>query len=169
MDPSDLIQLAYTVVFGPPKAIFFRQILAVLLQLCPCHPNAQSCMPMRLSAAAVITMVAYEEEDPLEAAGLLLGIGNHETGFNTELQEHGPAITFWQLEVPKEEREYYLTYRTEAAKRALRIAHMCHGNLVNYASGKCTAPKGKKGARIRKVAASLHGYVAKATSLLRRW
>ena len=81
-------------------------------------------------AAVAITLVAEGDRDPEDAAALLLGVGAHETGFRTERQVRGPAVTWFQLEVPVRERAALLADPALAAQRALHIAR---GGMAAYA------------------------------------
>lgn len=49
----------------------------------------------------------------------------------------GPAVTWWQIEAKRAEREALLADDIAAAWLALRIARTCRGDFTGYASGHC--------------------------------
>lgn len=137
-----VLEAVLTVLLGDVRSVFFVRILAILNALAPCSVVGGAvdvaCMTEHRRAAAVITIVALEDDEPEDAGARLAGAGGHETGFRTKLQKHGPAVTWFQLEVPGE-RERYLADDLLAARRALEIARGCHGSMVGYACGHCVS------------------------------
>jgi bacterioferritin-associated ferredoxin len=143
------VELLIAALFGDVRRLFFVRILAVLNALAPCpldgvlmdevHLGAQhACVEQHHRAAAVIAIVALEDDDPEDAAARLEGAGGHETGFRTRVQQHGPAVSWWQLEIrDHDERARYLADDFLAARRALEIARTCGGSMVGYACGHC--------------------------------
>lgn len=133
------LELFLTLVIGDWRSVFFARVLSVLNAIAPCPTVDLACEAMHRRAAAVITTVALEEEDPQRAADILSGAGGHETGFRTKHQVHGSAVTWWQLDGlhSDEEREHYLADDLAAGRRALEIARGCGGSMIGYASGGC--------------------------------
>ena len=112
------------------------RVLLALSRLVPCAPGDSLCPGTHARAAVVIATAASESADPEHAVALLLGIGAHETGFRTERQaEGGPAVTWWQLEVPPAQRAALLADPIAAARLALLRARLC--GLRAYACGRC--------------------------------
>ncbi len=141
-----------TILFGSPRAILAARVLQALGALCPCHGDA-GCEAVHRRAAAAIATAADGTCNPDEAAARLLGTGAHETGFRVVLQVHGPAVTWWQLEVPRRERLQLLVDPVAAARLALQRAG---GDLTGYAG----CPQGCA------AAAELRRYVAAARTQL---
>ena len=138
MGVSETVYLVLVAAFGDPRAIFFGQVLSVLNAIAPCPVEDLACEAMHRRAAAVITVVALEDEDPKSAADILAGAGGHETGFRTKHQKNGSAVTWWQLDgLHTGEPERYLSDDVAAARRALEIARGCGGSMIGYASGGC--------------------------------
>ena len=108
--------------------LLLRVLCAISALTPPCSND--TCRAHRQRAAIAIVAVAEGEPDPSEAAALLVGTGVHETGLRTEHQVRGPAVTYWQLEVPLRERDALLADPAVAARAALRIARC---GMVAYA------------------------------------
>lgn len=143
---------------------FAVRILLALSRLTPCAPGDAACPGIHARVACVIATVASESADPEHATALLLGIGAHETGFRTERQANGgPAVSFWQIEVPPAQRAALLADPIAAARLALLRARGCGGSLRAYATGSCHGG-GQEGAR---AAAELRRYVASARWAMR--
>ncbi len=121
---------ALVFLFGSPLSVLFARVLSTLAALCPCHGDT-ACEATHRRAASAIAIVAIDARDPDEAAARLLGCGAHETGFRVERQANGGrAVTWWQIEVRRNEREALLADPIAAARLALRRAG---GNLSAYA------------------------------------
>jgi hypothetical protein len=102
------------------------RILCALARLCPCPPGDGACEAHHARAAAVMALALEDDADAAGGEELLLACGCHETGFRVELQAaHGPAVTWWQLEVPRRERAALL------AARRLRL--LCINNSACFA------------------------------------
>lgn len=129
-----MLRLLVAILFGSPRAMFAARILAAMHALAPCSDAA--CVAHHERAASAIAYVSAEDRDPEDAAARLLGVGVHETGFRTDREAHGgPAVTWFQLEVPRRERAALLADPVAAARLALRRSRTCGGNLACYASG----------------------------------
>lgn len=138
----------------PYALILAVRILHALLRLCPAAPP---------EAARAVLTVALLDRAPLDAAARLIGAGMHETGFRTQRQaKGGPAVTWWQLEVPAREREELLADPLAAPRLALRRARACRGSLRGYAWGKCQGG----GPAVDRAAAELDRAVATARAAL---
>ncbi len=162
-----MLDLILRILFGDPRAIFFANVFGALGAICPCRapeatPERIACEAQHQRAASVIAVVALDDGDPDEAAVLLLGLGAHETGFRTMVQVRGPAVSWWQLEVPRAQRAELLADPFAAARRALRAARGCRGSLRGYATGRCDGG----GAEGERAAAELRHYVARARRYL---
>ncbi len=157
-----------TFLFGAPRAILYARVLAAICHLCPCQPLDAACDTHHHRAAHAITTVAAGERDPDEAAALLLGAGAHETGFHTEVEVGGgPAVSYFQVEVPPALRAAMLADPVAAAHVALRAARPCGGSMMAYAGGTCTCSGAAATcAHVAAVAAELHHYVARARTVL---
>jgi hypothetical protein len=138
------------------RAAFFARVLATMNALSPCGAADVACVEQHEHAASVIASVALKDPNPEDAAARLLGAGAHETGFRTKLQKNGPAVSWFQLEVPN--RPFYLANDVDAARRALGIARMCRGSMIGYASGNC----GSKDWRVLDTARQLRGCIESA-------
>jgi len=147
----------YTILvllFGDPRAIMAARVLSTLAVLCPCAPADDGCHPRHVTVARTIAIVAEDEGD----AALLLGIGAHETGFRVLVQARGgPAVSWWQLEVPRRDRAALLADPVAAARRALGIARRGFGTYA------CGNPH-----RCADAAAELRRYVEHARGVLSR-
>jgi hypothetical protein len=135
-----VIELVVQYLLHDPRAAFLARVFYVLSVLCPCGEGDGSlaCQQQLHEAAEVITAVALEDSDPEDAMAVLAGAGAHETRFQTRVQEHGPAVSWFQLEVRDVfERARYLHDDRAAAREALRIARGCRRSMVGYASGNC--------------------------------
>ena len=147
--------------------VFFFRVLHTIMELCPCQPKELKCGELRFKAADAIAVVALLDQNPEEAAGILIGVGRHETGFQTEMQDRGgPARSFWQLELPKAERAAVMANAYLAATKALARARTCRGNYLGYAGGTCVV--GTRAAKTMKSAASLRSNVYRATVLFKQ-
>lgn len=138
-------------------AILFARVAAAMTALAPCHVDDDECAALHTRAIQAIVVVAFTDAHPDDAAAILLGVGKHETRFRTELQNHGPAVSFWQLEVPQSERAAYLNDTIAAARTALTRAR-ADSTMNAYACGRkrCDTRFG------RRVAAELRADIGRA-------
>jgi hypothetical protein len=105
-------------------------------RLCPCAGGDVACAAQHLRASRAIGAVAESESDAVRA----IAAGCHETGYRVVVQTAGPAVTWYQLEVPVAERAALLADDAEATRRA--IAATRHG-WASYAgcAGGCGASR----------------------------
>lgn len=134
------LALLLTFAFGSPHAAFRARIADALAWLCPCAPSDAPCFTAHARVARAVAIVASEAPDPEHAAALLIGLCAHEGRCVAERQTHGPARTFWMLEVPRAQRAALEADDVAAARLALRRARGCGGSLVGYAWGRCEGP-----------------------------
>jgi hypothetical protein len=118
-----MLRLVLLFLFGDPRLALCLRVLAAVTRLCPCAAGDALCERLHRESASAIALVAYDAPDTERAAALLVGAGTHETCFRVERQAaHGPAVTVWQLEVPRGERAALLADPVRAARLALRTA-----------------------------------------------
>jgi hypothetical protein len=109
-------------LFGSPSAIFRARVAAVLVAMCPRAAPADVA-----EAASAIVEAALDARWPVDAAARLIGAAAHETCLATRLQVRGPAVTFWQLELPASQRPAVLADTALAARVALSRAGTWEG------------------------------------------
>lgn len=154
-----MFETILTILFGDVRSNFLVRVFVAMNHLCPCPSAETACAAHHWRAAVAITDVALDDDDPDEAAALMLGTGAHETGFRRVTELHGgPAVSYWQLEVPRPQRQAFLDDPVKAARQALRVARTCRGSMRAYATGTCNGG-GDAGAA---VAAALRRYVLAA-------
>jgi hypothetical protein len=143
-----MLAVVLALLFGSPEAAFAARVRHAVDALCPCHRDPRpGCEATHARATAAIAVVALDARDPEEAAARLLGTMAHETCARHERQlGGGPAIGWWQLEVPARERAALLADPVAAARVALSRAG---GDLSAYAG----AP-GQTAAELRRYVAS---------------
>jgi len=140
-------------------AIYAAWVLRVIASLSPCPPGDADCARQHAEASRVIALVALADARPEDALARLSGAGGHETGFRTRVQARGgPAVCWFQVEVPRAERAALVADDLSCAFLALRRARTCGGSMVAYAGGRCV-PKTK---RVADVAVQLRSCVESA-------
>ncbi len=140
-------------------AIYFAWVLRVVGALSPCPAGDADCARQHVEAAQVIAQVALADAHPEDALARLSGAAAHETEVRTRVQARGgPAVCWWQVEVPKSQRAALLADDLACAFLALQRARTCGGSMVAYAGGRCWA----KSKRVAEVAQQLRSCVESA-------
>ena len=104
------------------------QAARAIERLCPCPSGDVTCQAQHRRAARAIGAATTDQD----AAVRLVGLGCHESRFAVVVQALGPAVTWWQLEVPAAERVELLADDVLAARKALAARA---GGLQAYACG----------------------------------